>query len=30
LAAEEDRTIRRYGRYAFGEMHIVEIARSWI
>ncbi|SKA34248.1 release factor glutamine methyltransferase [Enhydrobacter aerosaccus] len=26
LAAEEGRTILRYGPYAFGEMHIVEIA----
>lgn len=26
LAAEEGRTIHRYGRYAFAEMHIVEIA----
>jgi release factor glutamine methyltransferase len=28
LAVEEGRTIHRYGPYAFGEMHIVEVARS--
>jgi release factor glutamine methyltransferase len=28
LAAEEGRTIHRYGRYAFAEMHIVEIAAA--
>jgi release factor glutamine methyltransferase len=28
LAAEEGRTIHRYGPYAFAEVHIVEIARS--
>ena len=28
LAAEDGRTIHRYGPYAFGEMHIVEIARA--
>jgi len=27
LAVEDGRTIHRYGPYAFGEMHIVEIAR---
>jgi methylase of polypeptide subunit release factors len=27
LAAQDGRTIHRYGRYAFGEMHVVEIAR---
>ena len=28
LVAEDGRAIRRYGPYAFGEMHIVEIAES--
>lgn len=28
LAAQGGRTIHRYGRYAFGEMHVVEIART--
>lgn len=28
LRAETDRTIHRYGPYAFGEMHIVEIRRA--
>jgi len=28
LAAEDGRTIHRYGPYAFGQMHIVEIARA--
>jgi release factor glutamine methyltransferase len=28
LAVQDGRTIHRYGPYAFGEMHIVEIARS--
>ena len=27
LAAEDGRTIHRYGPYAFGEVHIIEIAR---
>ena len=27
LGAEDGHTIHRYGPYAFGEMHIVEIAR---
>jgi hypothetical protein len=27
LDAEEGRTIHRYGRYAFAEVHIVEVAR---
>ena len=26
LAAQDGRSIHRYGPYAFGEMHIVEIA----
>jgi release factor glutamine methyltransferase len=30
LAVEDGRTIRRYGPHAFGEMHIVEITRSWV
>jgi release factor glutamine methyltransferase len=30
LAAEDGRTIHRYGPYAFGEMHIVEIARPGV
>ena len=28
LAVQDGRTIHRYGPYAFGEMHIVEIARQ--
>jgi release factor glutamine methyltransferase len=28
LAVEDGRTIHRYGPYAFGEVHIVEIARA--
>jgi release factor glutamine methyltransferase len=28
LAVEDGRTIHRYGPYAFGEMHIIEIARA--
>lgn len=28
LAAEDGRTINRYGPYAFGQMHVLEIARS--
>ena len=27
LAVQDGRTIHRYGPYAFGEMHIVEITR---
>jgi hypothetical protein len=27
LAVQDGRTIHRYGPYAFGEVHIVEIAR---
>lgn len=30
LGAEDGRTIHRYGRYGFGEVHIVEIARPGI
>lgn len=30
LGAEDGRTIHRYGPYAFGEMHIVEIARPGV
>jgi methylase of polypeptide subunit release factors len=30
LAVEDGLTIRRYGPHAFGEMHIVEITRSWV
>ena len=30
LAAEQGRTIHRYGPYAFGDMHIVEIARPGV
>jgi hypothetical protein len=28
LVAEQGRSIHRYGPYAFGEVHIVEIARQ--
>ena len=28
LAVQDGRTIHRYGPYAFGEMHIVEIAKQ--
>jgi len=30
LAVQDGRTIHRYGPYAFGEVHIVEIARHGV
>ncbi len=30
LAAEEERTVHRYGPYAFGDLHVVEIARAGV